>query len=693
MIRKDNGFDLNIQWRSPGSREYAFAFIALFIFLIVIYANSFQGTWQFDDQINIVENKNIFLKTFDWSDIKKTFYGTDGKKIDRPLAYFSFALNYYSDGLNVNGFHIVNFLIHYSSAVFLFLLIYNTLKLPLQRERYGPYSYSIALLATVFWVSSPLQVTAVTYIVQRMASLTGLLYIMAMYLYLKGRTTDKRCKAFLYLVLCAFSGVLALAAKENAIMIPVSIWLFDLLLIQGATHENIKKNLKLAAPVILAAMAIGLWYVDLTSILNGAAYKNRPFTLTERLLTEPRVIIFYITLLFYPISSRLTLIHDIEVSTSLISPWSTLPAIVLIVLLLALAGYLAKKRPLFSFCIFFFFLNHVLEGSFIPLELIYEHRNYIPSMFFFVPVVILMLKIIDYFSYKKAIQFLMVAVFTFLIVAQGHTVYARNALFANALLLWTDNVNKTPTLSRPLNNLGATYWDLGLYDKAFDAYSKSIIYNRQANLTNRGINLHNLGMYYLNVSREYDKALTLFESAIKVYPGYWPPYNDAAVCFIRQGNMAIAGKRIVDALLIWPNNADLRHTLSFILLKMGQYNEAIKQAHKALSYNPNLHNVFCVLGESYRKRGNYKAATLYWEQYIDNKPNDIEANLALMELYHLQNNRVDLSRTIGKLICLKGLKGWKDIIDQLKKDTNFIVYTPISEIIIPIVKGNMRHEL
>jgi len=286
MLTKENGFALPFQFKFPDSNKYAFTFISLFIFLFVIYANSFQGAWQFDDQPNIVENKNIFLKTFDWPDISKTFYGIEGEKVSRPLSYFSFALNYYINGLNVFGYHVINFIVHYLSSIFLFLFTYNTLKLPMVRERYGLASYSIALLATIFWASSPVQVTAVTYIVQRMASMAGLFYIMSMYFYLKGRTSDRSGKYIVYGGLCLLSAVLSFGTKENTFMLPFSIWLYDLLMIQGATRENILKNLKVFLPVILIVAIVGLWYINISSILSGTAYAFRPFTLTERLLTE-----------------------------------------------------------------------------------------------------------------------------------------------------------------------------------------------------------------------------------------------------------------------------------------------------------------------------------------------------------------------------------------------------------------------
>ena len=196
-------------------------------------------------------------------------------------------------------------------------------------------------------------------------------------------------------------------------------------------------------------------------------------------------------------------------------------------------------------------------------------------------------------------------------------------------------------------------------------------------------------MYHLNVTGEYDKALDLFQSAIEAYPGYWPAYHDAAVCFIRKGNMAEAGRRLVAALSLWPENADLRHTLGFVLLKMGEYDQAIKQARHALSFNPGLSNALCVLGEASRRKGNYALAILYWKRYLEKNPNDLEGNLALIELYSRENNKEALSRTIGKLMYLKGSKDWSELIDQLLKDKNRSAYLPIREETITILRRNL----
>ncbi|HET58352.1 MAG TPA: tetratricopeptide repeat protein, partial [Deltaproteobacteria bacterium] len=651
----------------PGGRDYVFTFAAIFVFLLVIYSNSFQGAWVFDDTPNIVENNNIRLESLDREGIVGTFYGITGEKISRPLAYFSFALNYYFGEFDVFGYHLVNFVIHYLAAVFLFLFINTMLRLPILRDRYGPASYGIALLAAVFWATSPLQVTAVTYIVQRMASMAGLFYIMALYFYLKGRIADDGGRRALFWSLCGVSALLAAGTKENAVLLPFSIWLFDLLLIQGATRKNVIRNLKVFVPVALVVGAVGLWYVDIGAIISGEAYTNRPFTTMERLLTQPRIVVWYVSLLLYPLASRLTLIHDIELSTSLFHPWTTLPAIGLVAGLLVLGVCLARRFPLLSFAVLFYFLNHVVESTFLSLELIYEHRNYIPSLFFFVPVAIAMVRVMDYFSYRKAIQFTAAAVFTFLLFAQGHVVYERNTLFAHPVVFWTDNVIKSPELSRTHNNLGNAYWKLGRYEEARGFFEVAIALDNESNRLNIGAFLHNYGSYFMHVEKDYDRALELFRSAGEIYPGYVPVYYDTARCYLWKGDVGKAEQILGEKLSRWPDDARLRHAYSLVLLEKGQYDRAVEEARRALSIKEDDPGALAVLGEAFRRTGKDRLAALYWERYVEQHPEIVEGYLALIELYAKLDRPVARARTVGRLMVLKGERTWNNLFDDYEK--------------------------
>jgi len=213
MLGEGKSFSLPIISESPDLPRYLFIFSSLFLVLISIYSNSFYGEWHFDDYANIVYNKYLQINSFSWPEIKHCIYGVEHTRPSRPLSFLSFALNYQWGGMDVFGFHIVNFIIHYLATVFLFLFVLNTLKLPRIKDKYENIAYPVALLATFFWALNPVWVTSVTYVVQRMASMAGLFYIMSMYLYLKARTSVKSSHGIFLYVLCALAGLAAVLTK------------------------------------------------------------------------------------------------------------------------------------------------------------------------------------------------------------------------------------------------------------------------------------------------------------------------------------------------------------------------------------------------------------------------------------------------------------------------------------------------
>jgi tetratricopeptide (TPR) repeat protein len=563
------------------------------------------------------------------------------------------------------------------------------LNLPNLKEEYGSSSYAVAILATFFWVANPVQVTTVTYIVQRMASMAGMFYIISMYFYLIGRTSETVWKKVSFFILCALSAVLAFGTKENAIMLPVSIYLYDLLLIQGITRENLLKGFKVFfLPLLLVGSVMLVFFVDIYSLLMIKDYAIRPFTMYERILTETRVIIFYISLLLYPVSSRLMLKHDFEISKALLEPWTTLAAIILILLCLGLSIVGARKKPLISYCILFFFLNHFIEGSIIPLELIYEHRNYIPSMFFFVPLAVYAAYILNYFSWRKYIQYAGAMLISILLFTQGHTVYMYNNLFKDPYLLWSDNVNKAPKLSLPHNNVAVELSRWELFDEAYKSYEKAYQLNRFDHLLMITHSIGNMGRYYFR-KKDYEAAIVYFKKALDIDP----QDSRAQVIFIKtkicMNELEDAEVNLQQALAKWPANTDFRALLSFILLKKGLYQEAIKEAWKTLTVDSEATDVKRVLGEAYRRKGLYERAVSLWEQYVTQHRNDLEGQLALIELYSKTGQTEILGRTIARVMILKGSKSWQEMIDEHSSESAAHAYVPDKRALLSIVKKNL----
>jgi len=689
MLTKENGFSLPFSRKCENVGQYVFTFISLLIILLVVYSNSFHGDWHFDDYANIIENPNVQIKSLSFSELKQSFIGIYQDRLLRPFSYASFALNYYVGGLNVFGFHLVNFFIHYLSSVFLFLFIINTLKLPLLKEQYANIAYPVALLATVLWSVHPVFVTSVSYIVQRMTSMAGLFYIMAMYFYLKGRTSETTGKSIGFFIFCVLAGLASLLTKENAVMLPFSILLFDLLLIQGASKENIHKFVKILILPFILFIIVGALYTGGFTINVFGAYAGRDFTMVERLLTEPRIIIFYLSLLFYPILSRLTLLYDIDISHSLWQPWTTLPSIFLIICLIVAAIYLCRKRPLWSFCILFFFLNHIIEGTVIPLELIYEHRNYLPAMFLFIPAAQFFVYVMDYFSYKRILQFAAVFGVIVILVGLGDVTFRRNAIFSDEFLLWSDNIEKYPNLSRPYANLGTAYVNYRQKEIGLKYFEKALAVNNFGNTHIRAIHEYNMGHYHY-LESQHDKALSYFEKSYKVIPTYRSNIISIAKIQILRGEYDLAHELIFSSANKFSDNSDFLEILSLIYLKKKEYLKAAYYAQQVLAGDLSRPFPLSILAETSRIKGNLRSSVVLWELYQRTSYQDAYGNLALIDLYNQTNDQEKLRKELDRFYYLKGNVPVALYLKKLAQKKNLVVYFPEIGKFTPILKNNLH---
>ena len=203
------------------------AFGLILIILGIVYSNSLDAGWHLDDVQNILKNPWIHIDDLYPESLINSFFAAfdkgeyRGQNVYRPAVMFSFAMNWYFGQSDVIGYHVVNIGIHVAAAFFLFLSIYHLLSTPNVRERYRNSRYAIALLSAVLWGIHPIQTQAVTYIVQRMASMAGMFFIAAIYTYLKARLVSERFKKAAFSAASLLLFVLAVLSKENAIMLPL----------------------------------------------------------------------------------------------------------------------------------------------------------------------------------------------------------------------------------------------------------------------------------------------------------------------------------------------------------------------------------------------------------------------------------------------------------------------------------------
>jgi protein O-mannosyl-transferase len=673
-------------------RMAVFAAVTLCILIFLIYSNSFHCSWHFDDAPNITENPLLHMTRISWHTIKAAVFSdrNNPSMPYRPVACLSFALNYFFGGLHVAGYHFVNILIHLISSVFLFLFIYRTLTLPTLKEKYGPHAYFIALLATVLWAINPLQTQAITYIVQRMASLSTMFYIMAMYFYLKARIVESRRKKVVLFAICSVSFVLALGSKENAAMLPVSLLLYEMLIIQRDPLQFFRNNLLKLVVVISLTLIIGLAYLFIKSgspfsFLSG--YENRPFTLGQRLLTEPRIILLYISLLFYPMPNRLNIAHDITISTSLVHPISTFFSLLIILGSIAAAILLSRKRPFISFSILFFFLNHLIESSVFPLELMFEHRNYLPSMFIFVPVSIGLYYVLEIFSSEKTMKIILSSFIILVLIGLGHSTFMRNFAWKNEKSLWIDSVEKSPNLSRPHHNLGRYYQDHGYIHKAIQEYQKALespFINRRDSVF---VTYYNLGKIYAQ-QKDYAKAESFYNKAFELNSEFSPLFNDMAALFDREEKPQLAYRYLAKALKLSPHDLFAAFNLGFYFLQQGKPAKAITYLSKLPENEQSFgERLPLYLGIAYKQTGRLGRAAVFFKKAINRNPRNIKAHIHLAEVFCIAGKRERARREIGTAIDLIGNKNlFEKIVQDMSRNSKSINLQPKKEVIIPLMR-------
>ncbi|CAK0766480.1 protein O-mannosyl-transferase [Gammaproteobacteria bacterium] len=366
-----------------------FALVLLIASLLIaatLYGGSLGAPFFFDDQQNIVHNPYVQPEKLSWESLKAAAAAYSGFP-GRPVATISFALNYLVTGLSPTGFKAVNLAIHLICGFVLFTMValilrtageFNLSRLDSSEQIYA------AALTTALWILHPLHVSTVLYSVQRMAMLATLFCLLGLHAYLIMRRRQIQGQSsFVPFLLLITSGLLASLSKESGMLLLPMCGVMELGLFR----------LRASQPVV-HRMVAGFWWGLLILLLVGGlvllpqlidwlmhGYAGREFTLFERVLTQPRVLLLYLRLLLVPDIGAMTLYHDdLLISRDWFSPMNTLPAMISMALLLmsSIIGLDSRYRvAAMGGCLFF--VGHALESTVIPLEMVFEHRNYLPS--------------------------------------------------------------------------------------------------------------------------------------------------------------------------------------------------------------------------------------------------------------------------------------------------------------------------
>ena len=560
--------------RAVAPEAGALAGFALLLIILnwLAYANSFQAGWHFDDGPNIIGNPDILISDLSWKSLSQAARSSPGGK--RPLSYLSFALNYYLWGPEAVSFHVINLLIHTLNALLVLRIL--SLVIMVVPGIHPSKSRLLAFLGAALWSTSPLQTQSVTYVVQRMNLLSALFSLASFWFFLQWKLRAGRAA---HLTLCIVCWLAALASKENCFLSPLCFLVFDWAV--GERRLVGLRNLLVGTAAFCLLVGFTFWRYDLAQKIR-TDYSTREFTMKERLLTQPRVVTFHLSQLLLPLPSRLALRHEVEKSTSLVSPVTTLPSICLLVLIAGAAYFCRKHSRVFSFWILWFLINLAVESTLLPLELIYEHRMYLPSIGIFAAVASAIAsregtgKPVPWSSLQYACMALI-----FLSAALS---FARNQDWKDEITLWGDNSRKYPNSFRALNNLGSAYAKAG---KPFEA----------------------------------EEAL---KRAMEVSPFYPPARANLGLLYLNQGRTREAVSVIRDFVEIGPTQTtrlsnfgpEVYFNFGVIYAKAGMLDRAIFHYGQAVNRRPDYPEAWFNLGLVYQQSSNYGKAVECFREFL-----------------------------------------------------------------------------
>jgi tetratricopeptide (TPR) repeat protein len=487
----------------------------------------------------------------------------------------------------------------------------------------------IAVFSALIFISHPIQTQAVTYIVQRGASMATLFYLLSLNMYIASRlrwnAPPERKSLWIYLFygISLLSSVCAMKTKEISFTLPFMVMLYEFFFFSGGPDSRrtpISIRFLFLVPLLLTLLIIpvSMLYMkgpletimlNIDTISREAVHISR----TDYLLTQFRVIVTYLRLLIFPLNQNFD--YEYPVYHSFFDPQVAFSFIFLCIIFLSgiYLFYVSRftnakmSRPglrLTAFGIFWFFLALSVESSIVPItDVIVEHRLYLPS----IGLIIAFVTLFDSVALSSRIK---VAVMIGIVLLLSAATYNRNILWRDPQLIWEDVIVKAPGNYRAYNNLGVVFKKNGKFDEATKQFQRSIAIDSShpAAYFNLGDVQYQLGNYakaeeYLKkaldmrpnsllrldilnkLGRTYsamgktETAIAVFEHALTLYPSSIPLYNNLGIQYVKVGNLDAAINIFQRALTIGEAPEVLVNLVKAYALRSG------KQGHKGSNDN------------------------------------------------------------------------------------------------------------
>ncbi len=469
-----------------------------------------------DDQVNIQEESAVHMRALDFESIHRALF--QGHLRARPVANLSFALDHLHGGLDPAGFHRTNVLIHFLSGLALFWLTSRLSGSPLASS-----CIAIAFLA------HPLATQAVTYLTQRMTSLAALFVLVSLASWVEARRGRRG-----FFALSGVAAACALGSKEISVMLFPVLLLYEVCLHRDEWAQHLGATARRWLAVSAGALAfagIALVAYNFEQLWDLVLYydiPDRAYTPIERMLTETRVVFFYLSLWLWPAPSRLNLDHEFALSTGLLTPATTLLACTAWLVIAGLGVWLMRTRPRYGFVLLAFLAFNAIESGPLPIELVFEHRFYLPMTMLFCG---LGIAIADT---PPLVMRALCALTLLLCLPLAAATHARNLLWADPIAFYTDSVDKSPNSYRPLYELGTKLGEAGRYAEAAAALRRALEQKPEDPRT-----LNQLGTASMAVG-EPQAGTKFYQRAVRADPGLVEAFYNLASAYDQAGHPDLA---------------------------------------------------------------------------------------------------------------------------------------------------------
>lgn len=559
-------------------------FLLIILAVVAAYAHTLDVPFYLDDFSSIQENPIIYQ----WQGTLKELWQFAPM---RTVGYLSFALNYQVHQFQVNGYHVVNIGIHILASLAVWGLVLGLVRTPALKSNLSPTAQiALPLVTALLFALHPLQIQAVTYIVQRLASLAALFYIVGLMAFVYARLSQNSLPRILWSILLILCMGLGLLTKQNTATLPLALLFIELIFFP----TQLKRILIIigfalcSLVVIWSALALSFQYNPFSlQAMESLTKETSTISRQSYLATQFSVLWTYIKLFFYPVGMHID--YDYPITETLLNPTA----------LIALAGHLVlliisllsiRRFPILSFGILFYYLAHAVESSVIPIrDVVFEHRTYLPNLGFFILCAWVLTVQIPRWLDKNTAIILSLAI----ILGLGTMTWLRNDIWRNPIALWKDNVEQSPSKKRAWVILGKHLIQADRPQEGLTALLRSgtqtVEADGSSNTTYSAETLLNLVVAYKKL-QQYDQALNIINQVI-----HNPSIDNLnrAKFYINRGNIyyelnqfAEAEQSYITALQFYPQSISARANLASIFATTGRLQDAENMYLDMLQLDP-----------------------------------------------------------------------------------------------------------